>query len=208
MSKFRLKRPLLCLVTDPSVPHLAESVEMALSAGVNMVQLRGYQLSALELYRLAEILQPMCQRYHAAFLVNDRLDVGLATHADGFQLGMYSLPLTVARSLVGDDYLLGASVHSLKDAQVAISSGADFLLAGTIFASRSHPNGPTSGPDLLSTIKQSFPDVALIAIGGITATNAEQAMTAGADGIALISAILHAEHVVQAVSTLRRIIDL
>lgn len=208
MSKFRLKRPLLCLVTDPSVPHLAESVEMALSAGVNMVQLRGHLLSALELYRLAEILWPMCQRYNAAFIVNDRLDVGLATGADGFQLGMHSLPLTIVRSLVGNNHLLGASVHSIKDAQMAVASEADFLLAGTIFASRSHPDGPTSGPGLLSAIKQSFPDFPLIAIGGITAENAEQVMKVGADGIAVISAILHAKHVIQAVSTLRKIISL
>jgi thiamine-phosphate pyrophosphorylase len=71
-----------------------------------MVQLRGHQLSALELYGLAEILKPMCQRYQAALIVNDHLDVGLATSADGFQLGRRSLPLAMARSLVGDGYLL------------------------------------------------------------------------------------------------------
>jgi thiamine biosynthesis protein ThiS len=199
MSVFTLERPQLCLITDPTIPNLPEIVEVAAASGVTMLQMRGHQLSAADLYALAMQLRPSCQKYGVAFIVNDRLDVGLAVEADGFQLGKRSLPLRAARQVVGTRYLLGASVHSLQEAQAAITEGADFLLAGTIFASSSHPGEPTSGLDLLREIKQIYPTCFLLAIGGITAANAKQVMQAGADGVAVISAILRARDVQRAV---------
>ncbi len=209
MSRFELKRPQLCLITDPTILNLPEIVEKALAAGVTMLQLRGHQLSAAELYSLAMQLRPLCQQYGASFIVNDRLDVGLAVEADGFQLGKRSLPLRIARQVVGTRYLLGASVHSLEDAQAAVADGADFLLAGTIFASSSHLGAgePTSGPGLLRAIKQAFPSCFVLAVGGITAATARQAMGAGADGVGVISAILKAKDVQKAVEELRAIIS-
>src|SRR5579884_1776993 len=159
-----LKTPVLCLITDLAYPNLVEAVEIALSEGVNMLQLRGHGCSAAQLYDLAVIFRACCQHYGATFIVNDRLDVGLAVHADGFQLRGQSLPPGVARRIVGEEYLLGASVHSVPEARAAVAGGADFLIAGTIFASRSHPDGLTSGPALLSTVKKAAPDCPLFAI--------------------------------------------
>ncbi|HLG63657.1 MAG TPA: thiamine phosphate synthase [Ktedonosporobacter sp.] len=202
MDKPRLALPLLALVTDPAVPDLVARIEAALAAGVNMVQLRGHRLAARELYTLALSIQPLCWRYQATFIVNDRLDVGQAVGADGLQLGSRSLPLSVARQLVGERYLLGASVHSRTKAQHALKNGADFLLVGTIYPSRSHPDEPGRGPHLVRAIKQALPSVPIIAIGGITAANAAQAIEAGADGIAVISAILAAPDVERATKAL------
>jgi thiamine-phosphate pyrophosphorylase len=168
-----------------------------------MLQLRGRQLPASELYQLAVTLRPHCHYYGVTFIVNDRLDVGLAVQADGFQLGRHSLPLPVARQFVGPSRLLGASVHSLQDAHVAIAGGADFLVAGTIFASPSHPGEVTNGTALLSAIKKAYPNCPLLAIGGITTETASQTIAAGADGIAVISAILRAADVACAVRDLR-----
>jgi thiamine-phosphate pyrophosphorylase len=204
MSTFTLSRPQLCLITDPTIPNLLEIVETALATGVTMLQLRGHQLSAADLYALALQLRPYCQQHGVAFIVNDRLDVGLAVNADGFQLGKHSLPLDIARQMVGTRSLLGASVHSLQEAQAAISNGADFLLAGTIFASPSHPGEPTSGLGLLHAIKQAVPACFVLAVGGITPTTAKQAMEAGADGVAVISAILGARDVQKAVTDLSK----
>lgn len=134
--------------------------------------------------------------------------MGLAVRAEGVQLGRRSLPLPVVRQLAGEDYLLGASTHSQEEAQVAVANGADFLIAGTIFASRSHLNEPPSGLDLLQDIKQALPTYPLLAIGGITAENAGRAMATGADGVAVISAILDATDVVRAVYELRTAIGL
>jgi len=202
VNKVRLTFPLLVLVTDPAVPDLVARVATALAAGVNMVQLRGHRLPARELYTLALSIQPLCRRYQAAFIVNDRLDVGQATGADGFQLGSRSLPLPIARQLMGEHYLLGASVHSRDEAQYAIGNGADFLLVGTIYPSLSHPDEPGNGPQLIRAIRQALPTAPIIAIGGITAANAGWVMEAGADGIAVISAILTAPDVEQATRAL------
>ncbi len=207
MSKFSLQFPLLCLVTDPARPSLLKTIESALSAGVNMVQLRGHQLPALQLYELACNLRSICLVYGAALLVNERLDIGLASGADGFQLGVRSFPLAVARELVGEHFLLGASVHTLAEAHEAVSNGADFLLAGAIFASSSHPGAAGRGPGLLSEIKRAFPATPLIAIGGITAFNAHEVMDAGADGVAAISAICDAENTSQAVNALLSVLS-
>ncbi|HEY4036286.1 MAG TPA: thiamine phosphate synthase [Ktedonobacteraceae bacterium] len=206
MSAFDLGIPQLCLITDPTVPNLPEIVETALAAGVTMLQLRGHHLSAAELYALAVQLRPRCRQYGAAFIINDRLDVGLAVEADGFQLGKRSLPLHAVRQVVGTRYLLGTSVHSLEEAQAAVADGADFLLAGTIFASPSHPGEPTNGPGLLHAIKQAFPSCFVLAVGGITVAMAKQAMEAGADGVAVISAILGAKDVRKAVEEIKAVI--
>lgn len=204
MGKLALQRPLLCLITDPARPNLREAVEQALSAGINMVQLRGHRLPARQLIELACTLRQLCQNSGAAFLVNDRLDIGLACGADGFQLGARSFPLPAARALVGGDSLLGVSVHSLAEAQTAAAGGADFLLAGTIFASSSHPGAAGCGPALLAEIKRALPACPLIAVGGITSGNVREVREAGADGIAVISAILAAENIPHAVHELRR----
>src|SRR5258708_8272101 len=202
-----LPHPTLSLITVPAVPDLVTKVETALCAGVNMVQLRGHQLQAMELYRLALALHPLCQRYQAAFIVNDRIDAGLAAGADGFQLGTRSLPLAAVRLLVGEDYLLGASVHSCEQA-LAAAGEADFLLVGTIFSSSTHPGEPPCGTGLLYEIKQLLPTHPLLAVGGITSTNAGQAMQAGAEGITLITAITTATNVQTDVSELCAAINL
>src|SRR5258708_29851788 len=188
-----LPHPTLSLITVPAVPDLVTKVETALCAGVNMVQLRGHQLQAIELYRLALALHPLCQRYQAAFIVNDRIDAGLAAGADGFQLGTRSLPLAAVRLLVGEDYLLGASVHSCEQALAA--GEADFLLVGTVFSSSTHPGEPPCGTGLLYEIKQLLPTHPLLAVGGITSTNAGQAMQAGAESLTRVPAQPRAAHV-------------
>ncbi|HLI70140.1 MAG TPA: thiamine phosphate synthase [Ktedonobacteraceae bacterium] len=207
MDKFALRFPLLCLIVEPTWPNLREVVESALAAGVDMLQLRGHQFPASRLYELACLLRRVCRDHGAAFLVNDRLDIGLASGADGFQLGTRSFPLAVARELVGEYALLGASVHTLAEARAAVAGGADFLLAGTIFASSSHPGATACGPGLLSALKREFPACPLLAIGGINCANAHLVMDAGADGIAVISAIFGAKDVSQAVHELRGILS-
>lgn len=200
-----LPRPQLCLVTDPTRPNLLRKVERALAAGVTMLQVRGHALSSARLYTLACALGPLCQRYQALCIINDRVDVGLAIGADGFQLGVHSLPLAVVRQLAGKHCLLGASVHSQTEARAAAAQGADFLLVGTIFASSSHPGDIPSGPQFVRALRDSGLSLPLLAIGGITSENARQVMQAGADGIAVISTILDApdiEHVVRELRTI------
>ncbi len=157
-----------------------------------MVQLREKDLNSRELFDLGARIQKAMDG-KAKFIVNDRVDVAMALNADGVQLPEAGIPATAARRIVGPDMLIGRSVHSVAAAVEAESDGADFLIAGTIFPSTSHPDVPARGIDFLRflTGKVSLP---VLAIGGITTQNVSAVMETGAAGVAVISAISEAEH--------------
>ena len=183
--------PRLYLVTDSSIPlhvPIEQVVAEAVSGGVGMVQVREKNMTSGELYRLAEKLR-LVTRDKALLMVNDRVDVALAVEADGVHLPAHSLPVVVARRLLGEGLLVGKSVHSVEEAVSAEREGADYLMLGTIYATASHPDGPASGPELIESVKSQV-RIPIYAIGGINASNAEEVMRAGADGIAVIRSIL------------------
>lgn len=201
--------PQLCLVTDLTTSDPVKIVTRALDAGITMLQIRAPHLSSAQLYTWAAALRPLCQEYHVLCLINDRVDVGLMLHVDGYQLGGRSLPPAIVRPMVGEHALLGASVHSLAEAEQACRTGVvDFLLAGTIFPSASHPGEKTAGLALLQELKRVYPQLPLLAIGGITVANAEQVIRAGAMGVAVISAIWGAQDIRSVVQDLRCAIGL
>ena len=189
--------PWICLVTDLSlcggrVVGLERAVMGALDSGVNLVQLREKTLPAKELYELGRRLRRLTTEAGAALVVNDRVDVALAVHADGVHLSESSLPLAPARKLIGDG-LVGRSVHALAGALQAGRDGADYLILGTIFTSASHPGQPAVGPRLIRKVKTRV-KAPVLAIGGITPDNAAQVIADGASGVAVIRAILGADH--------------
>jgi thiamine-phosphate pyrophosphorylase len=184
-----LPLPIVMLVTDRRAcdgRRLEDVVEAAVDGGVNVVQLREKDLPARELYDLAQRLRQIVGT-QALLLVNDRIDVALAAGAHGVQLGGTSLPCDVARELA-PDLLIGRSVHDVANAATAISSSADLLVVGTMFASRSHPGLTPAGPSLIRKVA-ALSNVPLIGIGGITAANATQVIAAGAGGVAAITSI-------------------
>ena len=185
--------PGLCLVTDSSVAlhaPLEEVVAEAVSGGVGMVQLREKSLSTGDLYELAATLRRVTLG-KAILTINDRLDVALAVDADGVHLPSHSLPACVVKKLGGGRLLVGRSVHSVEEAVVAESDGADYLILGTIYGTASHPGRPPSGPGLIEAVKARV-RTHVYAIGGINASNVEEVMRAGADGVAVIRSILGA----------------
>jgi len=185
----------LYLVTDRhQVPErgLLELLEAALAAGVPAVQLREKDLTGRELYRLAIEVRELTRRYGARLLVNDRIDVALAAEADGAHLPAHSLPVAEARRLLGPDRLLGVSTHSVVEVVEAQAEGADFVLLGPIYDTPSkRPFGPPLGPGVLWAARAEIA-IPIFAIGGVTAANAPEVLAAGADGVAVISAILAA----------------
>ena len=188
-----LPYPCLALVTDRRVGNgdtLPERVAAAVAGGVDLVQLREKDLPGGPLLELAGKVQERIDG-RALLLVNERVDVAAALPAAGVQLGEAALPVAAARRLLGPDALIGRSVHSLEGAKTAIAAGADFLVAGTMYASRSHPGEPPAGPELISQIV-AVVNVPVIGIGGITAANVGAVMQAGAAGVAVITGILAA----------------
>lgn len=171
---------------------LLEVLEACLGAGVRAVQLREKDLPARDLYRLALEFRGLTRRHGARLLVNDRIDVALAVEADGVHLASHSLPVAEARRLVGRDRLLGVSTHAPPEAATAQAEGADFVLLGPIFETPSkRPFGPPLGLEALRAARPGV-SIPLFAIGGITAANAPEVMAQGADGVAVISALLAA----------------
>jgi thiamine-phosphate pyrophosphorylase len=187
-----LPLPIVMLVTDRRAcgdRRLEDVVEAAVEGGVNVVQLREKDLPARELYDLALRLRQVVGT-QALLLVNDRVDVALAAGAHGVELGGNALPCDIARRLA-PDLLIGRSVHDVANAATAVSSSADLLVVGTMFASRSHPGMSPAGPSLVRKIG-GVTGVPLVGIGGITAANATQVIAAGASGVAAITSITQA----------------
>lgn len=190
------------LVTDRTLcPDLPAAVDAALSGGVDLLHLREKDLADSDLLPLARRLRQVTAG-RALFLVNGSLDVALAVGADGVHLPQ-ALPL-IERPR--PDFLLGRSVHSLDEALAAATQGLDYLIAGPIYETRSHPAAAPAGPGLIAEVVAAV-DVPVLAIGGITAANVGEAVAAGASGVAVISAVLAAPDPAAVARELRHALD-
>ncbi len=166
---------------------LSDVVHAALDGGVRAVQLREKDLEGGELYRLAGRLRDLTARYAARLLINDRLDVALAAGADGVHLGQTSLPVSTARQLLGPDKLIGVSTHSPDE--ITAAQGADFVVFGPVYFTPSKAGyGQPQGVARLRQAVRHSP-VPVFAIGGIQADRIAAVRSAGAHGVALISAL-------------------
>ena len=152
-----------------------------------MVQLREKDCPAAEMLSLARELRSVTEG-RALLIVNDRVDIALLSGADGVQLGENGLDAASARRLVGSEMLIGRSVHSVEGAVKAESSGADFLVLGTIFETASHPGADAGGLNLVRDVTDRV-GIPVIGIGGISESNVAGLVESGAAGAAVISAI-------------------
>lgn len=180
---------------------LADRVAAAVAGDVDLVQLREKDLPGGQLLELAAALKKRIGG-RAWLIINERVDVAAALPAAGVQLGEDALPVAAARRLLGRDALLGRSIHSLAGAKRAVAEGADFLIAGTMYSSRSHPGEPPAGPELIRQIA-AVTDTPILGIGGITPDNVGAVMQVGAFGAAVITNILAATDPEQAAARLK-----
>ncbi|GBD11024.1 Thiazole tautomerase [bacterium HR23] len=184
--------PCLALVTDrhlyPSQDALVEAVAQAVEGGVDLVQVREKDLPGGHLLALAVRLREVT-RGRALLFINERADVALLSEADGVHLPEAGLPPSAVRRLAGRRLLIGASVHSVEAGYRAEQEGADLLVAGTIFPSRSHPGQSATGVGLLTALRKAV-SLPVLAIGGVTPQNAGECIRAGAHGVAVVTAIL------------------
>jgi thiamine-phosphate pyrophosphorylase len=178
-------------------------LEAAIAGGVRMVQLREKEWPSGQLLPIAERMRERCRRAGVTFIVNDRLDMALAVDADGVHLGQDDLPSRAARPLLRRGMLLGRSTHSLAQARAAQAEGADYVAVGSMFPTASKPDFELVGPELIRTVRREI-TVPLVGIGGITLENLAEVILAGADGVAVISAVCAADD--PAVAT-RRFLD-
>jgi thiamine-phosphate pyrophosphorylase len=171
--------------------HL-EVASQVISGGAKVVQLHDKLQSKKELLAIAHQLRNLCAEHNVLFIINDYLDIVLATDADGLHLGQNDLPIEVARQLLPIDKILGCSVTTVNQATTAESEGADYIAVGSIYPTKYKETATVVGLDRLRQVRQAI-SLPLVAIGGINKDNAAGVMAAGADSVAVISAVLEAE---------------
>ena len=196
----------LYVITDKEIGRgrsHAELARLAVAGGADAVQLRDKRLSGLDLYRAAVAVRRVTRDAGALFIVNDRLDVALAAGADGVHLGESDLPIEEARRLAPPGFIIGASVSSVATAVLAAAAGADYVALSPTFTTGSKDDaGPGYGLAVLAEIRRAI-SIPLVAIGGITIENVGDVIAAGADGVAVISAVIGKADVTTAARDLR-----
>jgi thiamine-phosphate pyrophosphorylase len=176
--------------------HL-EVASRSIRGGAKVMQLRDKVHSKKELLSIAQGLRDLCTEQNVLFIMNDYLDVALAVNADGLHVGHEDLPVKVARRLLPIDKVLGCSVRTVDKAVVAQSEGADYIAVGAMYPTPSKETAKVVGPERLKEMRPAV-TLPLVAIGGINTENVSKVLAAGADSVAVISAVLGAEDVEEA----------
>ncbi len=170
----------------------AEFGSAVIKGGASIIQLRDRTSAKRELLFIARYLGRLCAENNVLFIINDHLDLALAADADGLHLGQQDLPVAEARRLLPLDKIIGCSVINTGQAKAAAAAGADYIAAGAIFPTETKTEGKVIGLESLRAIKKTT-TLPLVAIGGIGRHNAAEVVVAGADSVAVISAIMAAE---------------
>jgi thiamine-phosphate pyrophosphorylase len=179
-------------------------LEETLAAGVKIVQMREKELGGLALYELAREFRQRTGAVGALLIIDDRLDIALASGADGVHLGQEDLPVSAAR-LIAPELFIGASTHSLEEALAAEAAGASYVNIGPIFATQTKPAATPLGPGALERIAPHL-RIPWTTMGGITPANIGQVVARGARHPAVMSAVTGAPDPRAAAAQLRQII--
>ena len=191
------KTMLLYAVTDRAwvgEQTLCQQVESALKGGVTCVQLREKELGEADFLAEAIEMKKLCKKYGAVFIVNDNLEVAIKSNADGIHVGQQDMNAKDVRRLIGDDKILGVSVHTIDQALTAEKSGADYLGVGSVFTTTTKPDATVVSYETLALICKAV-SVPVVAIGGINKDNILRLSGSGVDGVAVVSAIFSARDI-------------
>lgn len=195
----------LYLVTDRglmSTKTLPAAVEQAILGGCTMVQLREKSISTLEFYNQAMDVKQITDKYNIPLIINDRIDIALAVHADGVHIGQSDMPVNVARKLIPSDMLLGVSASSVKEAEVAVKDGADYLGVGAMFQTGTKTDANFVSMNELQKICHVV-HIPIVVIGGINKSNAGLFRFSGIDGLAVVSAIISSTDIKKAAAEIK-----
>lgn len=180
-------------ITDTRLSELshAEQVLHLIRGGATLIQIRDKDATPREFYQQAAAALEIARRHNARLIINDRVDIALALHADGVHLGQSDLPVAAARRLLGPDAIIGFSTHDITQATQAKTLPINYIAFGPVFATRTKENpDPVAGLIALRQVRASIGFLPLVAIGGINQTNARSVFEAGADAVAMISRLV------------------
>ena len=182
----------LHILTDTLLQSRFSHIELtgqAIAGGANTIQFRHKLGPTREMIQVATEMKRLCNEKGVIFIVNDRIDVAIASEADGVHLGQDDFPIPLARKLLGDNRIIGGSAATMEEAKKCLSDGADYVGFGPVFPTGSKDDaGPVSGIDILREIVETI-SLPIIAIGGIDKGNTPEVMKTGTHGIAVISAV-------------------
>lgn len=199
----------LYVVTDAHLSNRKsheEIAELAYLGGADVVQLREKNMSSKDLFETAVKIKKLAREYGKMFIVNDRLDIALAADADGVHVGQSDIPVKAIRKAVSVDFIIGASVLTVAQAKKAEKDGADYVALSPIFDTNTKSDaGHGKGLQTLKEIRAAV-SIPVLAIGGINESNAAQVIAAGADGIAVVTAVISQPDVSGAANCLRAIV--
>jgi thiamine-phosphate pyrophosphorylase len=207
--------PKLYVVTDTIIGRGRSHAEMAAAAaagGAGIIQLRDKHLSPADLLREAVAVREALVASGALFVVNDSLDVAIASGADGVHLGQGDGSVMEARAIAEaaghGRFLIGVSVGSVEEASRAVGEGADYIALSPVFPTTSKEDaGAARGLLLLREIRKALPFVPLVAIGGINPENVGNVLRAGADSVAVVSAVVGQDDMAAAAQEMRVLIE-
>jgi thiamine-phosphate pyrophosphorylase len=194
----KLQAASLYLVTMP-VENIGAVVESSLQGGVQIVQYREKDGEDGTRYAIAQQLCEICHKYNALFLVNDRVDIAIAVGADGIHVGQTDLPVAAVRQILnangGDasQYIIGQSTTNPQELAIALNNQVDYVGVGPVHATPTKPNKAASGHEYVKYAAEHL-DIPWFAIGGIDEHNLEEAIAAGAKRVAVVRALMKAEH--------------
>lgn len=185
---------------------LEEVILAVIQGGASVIQLREKRATTRQMIEMGLITKTLCKKAGVPFIMNDRVDVALVIDADGVHLGPDDMPVKNARSIMGSARIIGVSAGTVDEALSAREEGADYLGVGAIYATSSKADaGEPIGPAALGAIKKASM-MPVVGIGGITENNAAAVIAAGADGVAVISAVVGAPDIAAAVRSLRDVV--
>ncbi len=201
------KAMLLYAVTDRAwvgKQSLYEQVESALKGGATCVQLREKELDDEAFLNEAIEISALCKQYRVPFFINDNVEIAIKCHADGIHVGQEDMEAAQVRQRVGDDMIIGVSVHSVEEALEAVRNGADCLGVGAMFSTSTKTDVNVLPKETLRDICAAV-DIPVVAIGGIGKSNISQLASTGVDGVALVSAIFAADDIESECRLLRKL---
>ena len=200
---------LLYAVTDrmwTGKQTLMKQVEDALKGGATCVQLREKELDEEAFLQEALEMKALCEKYHVPFFVNDNVEIAVKCKADGIHVGQEDMMATQVRQMVGEDMMIGVSVHSVEEALEAVRNGADCLGVGAMFSTSTKTDADVLPKEVLRDICAAV-DIPVVAIGGISKENIAELKGTGVDGVALVSAIFAAEDIEKECRVLRQLAE-
>lgn len=196
----------LYVVTDRnlmSCESVEESVEKAILGGAGIIQLREKDLTSRQFYETALKVKEICHKLGAVFVINDRMDIAMAVDADGVHLGQKDLPVDVARKILGEDKLIGASTATVEEAKEAERLGADYIGVGAMFSTGTKKDTRSVTPELLKEICSAV-NIPAVAIGGLNLERVKVLKGTGVSGAAVVSAVVAKEDIKKAAEDMKR----